>query len=561
MSVKNDKTLVKVRTFAQDFKDHAPEGETLPAQVTPVSSTPVKKQSVVIQKSGEKTAPKAVAQANTQEERTSVPLFDELQKEANASLEIKREVPRTYKKSVVVKKKPAPVRKQSYDQEATVITAKKKSEGRATSRSLFKGLSDWLHELQKQSQKKKSPTYVVGGADRRRGVIEKATTKSGAIFTADNETLQEEILRRRGAMHQHAQVTWTPNTDVGYNLLESPAEVVEPKTQQVEVTFKQKTLPEPAIVEPYDSWKYQVPDDVPPEVPTYEPVDTPISIEENPPVAQSQSYVPEPEFVYIGEPTASEKPFGTGLIPDVGPYDDSEPKPIISMEDIEPLFRGEFSKLSTNIIALLAVTIIALSVVAVVAVNGLYSWITTDSETVTLEPNTSLVTNGVATDVLLQDSTSLGLRTAIDQIDSLAIVPLQEFRFLETQTSVLSPQTIISWLDFDTHPNFTQTVSTIHFLVIDNVQHAIILRVNDPITALGSMYNWEPRMQDDLANLLNSKDTPEEATSFVDETINGHDVRVMTDGIDEVMVYGFVADNIILITKTTDSFARVTGGQ
>lgn len=570
MSVKKDKTLLKVRTFAQDFKDHAPDGQPVPT-VTPTVNTPeIKKPSVVIQKTTPRKSPdsiKTLAESNEteiKEQTETIPVFNELQNELTKAAALEIGTTKPPRQSVIVKKRSVPAQRQRYIQEATVITAKKKSEGRATKQSLLHSLSSWIGEIRKQSQKKKAPTYVVGGADRRKGVIKKATTKSGAIFTADNETLQEEILRRRSVVKHDTQVTWSPNTDVGYDLLEPPGGVPVARTQNVEVTYKQRAIPEPTIIEPNSSWKYQIPEDPPPEpVPLSEfpqPVmetAVPAPTETTPlPVEPESIYPPEPVVAYRDE-TIAQPAFGSALIPNVGPYDDREPSPLISMEDIEPLFRGEFSKLSTNIIALLAVSVIALSALAIIAAQGLYNWMQQDSTTTVLEPATALATDGTATDVLLQDTTSLGLRTAISQSDALATAPIQEFRFLGNQTSALTPQSIISLLDFETQPNFNQTVTALHFLIVDNVQHAIVMRVSNPITALGSLYNWEQYMQEDLGSLLNSKNVPPEATTFADDTINGKDVRILTDGVDEVLVYGFISENVLLITKSSESFARI----
>jgi outer membrane biosynthesis protein TonB len=564
MSVKKDKTLVSVRTFAQDFKEHTPSGQTDATPDTVAKNIPKKSDTTPAPK---KKPEPVITPKKTEKEPSStksIPAFHELQKEIkDVQIHAKKTVPK--EASVVVKKKAAKHKKQIPTGDATVITAKRKSTGRASERSFLEGIVKWFAGFKKSFRKKKAPTYVVGGADRRKGVIKKATTKSGAIFTADNETIREEILRRRSAQPHELDVSWSPHTDPGYALLEEPdAAPPVSTTQNVQVSFKQRATPEPTPVEPRTEWKHEpVETTPPPETPTPPPVAEPAPSAQPAETTPVQTPPEEPQEIPPQEAPAEEPERDsdsiqelpdTQLIPNVGPYQEETG---FSLEDLRPLLHLEFSKVSTNIIALLVLSIIALSLIAVVSAQTIYNLFNPETAEPTLAVSAGLVTDTIATDVVLQATTSLGLRTAIDQSDALASLPIQEFRFLESPQRVLPPQTMFALLDFETSANFNQTTSALHILVIDNVQHALAIQVTDPITALGSLYNWEPDMREDLAGILNSKNLPDSATTFVDDTIGQTDVRILTDGVDEILVYGFVSENTILITKTSASFERI----
>src|SRR5690606_16735926 len=79
--------------------------------------------------------------------------------------------------------------------------------------------------------------------ERRRGVIQKATTKSGSIFTSDNETLKEEIRLRQATAgaSDDIDINWSPNNEAGYPLLESSN--AKPVTTNVTVAFKKQSVP------------------------------------------------------------------------------------------------------------------------------------------------------------------------------------------------------------------------------------------------------------------------------------------------------------------------------
>jgi hypothetical protein len=116
-------------------------------------------------------------------------------------------------------------------------------------------VQQWYKEF--STHKKKSPKYTLPETDHRKGVIQKATSKTGTIFTADNETIKEQIRLRRAQVlptektqpedteittnestDEIPETTWSPYTETGFNLLESPEQ--KTNTKHVVIEYKKR---------------------------------------------------------------------------------------------------------------------------------------------------------------------------------------------------------------------------------------------------------------------------------------------------------------------------------
>ncbi len=104
------------------------------------------------------------------------------------------------------------------DDGATIITDNKRNRFRFFP-AVKRALTDWFSNYQEEQRQKKIPKYVVPDAEIRKGVIQKATSKTGRFATSDFSSIQDRIRQREEYEKRMEHVTWTPNTDVGYSLL------------------------------------------------------------------------------------------------------------------------------------------------------------------------------------------------------------------------------------------------------------------------------------------------------------------------------------------------------
>lgn len=200
MPDENQKITARIRTFASDLDAHRQnKGDSKDIKEEKEESVTVTKKTEKIEPPAKKT-PSEPATPKTKpiqhfevklkedpEKPKHIPAFHELQKQ-------------------VKKIQGEPVKKDSSNQsskpihtnigfDATVITDTKNNRKNLIL-EITKSLTSWFKNATKP-KKKKTPKYSVPEANHRKGVIQKATTKTGSIFTADSETLKEHIRLRQ----------------------------------------------------------------------------------------------------------------------------------------------------------------------------------------------------------------------------------------------------------------------------------------------------------------------------------------------------------------------------
>jgi hypothetical protein len=120
-------------------------------------------------------------------------------------------------------------------------------------------ISKWFGSKTKKRPPKPA-TYSVPATTRRKGVIEKATSRSGSLVTARDADLTSRIKARttkvvtppvQSPEPDEPEVFWSPQTEPGYSLLDAPdlddenSELSE--ISNVTVTLKQSHVPDPEI--------------------------------------------------------------------------------------------------------------------------------------------------------------------------------------------------------------------------------------------------------------------------------------------------------------------------
>ncbi|MFT7644560.1 MAG: hypothetical protein ACI9BF_000209 [Candidatus Paceibacteria bacterium] len=264
MSGKMKKTPLRLHTFAGDLnvernkrglssEQHSavthkeplskiPKKETLPKPAPKRNTIP----KIAIPTKKKEASPSHQLSKNVPHTITHIPAFHEIKKHTEPK---HNDAPSA--KLIKIEKKKLVPSNDEYD--SMVITDTKISDFKLFP-SIFTSIKSYLKELATHRKKKKIPTYKVPETTSRRGVIQRATSKTGTIFTANNETLKEQIRRRREAPQEatdldKTKTNWSPYTEPGYDLLGSPDQertsnvIVEYKKQTPVIPFSEQVVP------------------------------------------------------------------------------------------------------------------------------------------------------------------------------------------------------------------------------------------------------------------------------------------------------------------------------
>ena len=432
--------------------------------------------------------------------------------------------------------KPVPrVAKTNIGYDATIITDTKSKEFSPIASS-FKSLIQWFKKLTKK--KKQVPKYTVTETSRRRGVIQQATSKSGAIFTADNESIKEQIrLRRQKEAEAHESTTsWSPYTEPGYNLLEE-------HIQNVTVEFKKQSQPE-AVPEQ----KPVVSEDNSDEA-RWSSKPTPVAAPKRKikPVVENP-VIPAPEKV---EPTPEPEEVAT---PPVVPDPTPEPLPPKKIKREQKGRSLDFEiKQETNTLTVVVMMVVIGLLVLLFVGKTLYDGLTAQEEafvpTPVVQPlftNTEL--SGLA---LAEDSQSLedlintqAKTTGINTEIYVSAESGGELQAVNVFGQITSTAPVALGSEFN----------TIRFFSVDQ-SLALVLTFSDSENVRGGMLQWEQTMAADMQKVLSYG---QYVNRFEDMSVNGVDVRVVRDVEgNEILAYGFIDERYLVITTDSWTFAAL----
>jgi hypothetical protein len=429
--------------------------------------------------------------------------------------------------------------------------------------SFVASINTWFTDLNKKLTQKKTPTYTVTDVERRKGVVQKATSKTGTIFTADRETLKEEIRRRNqvtAAASHERDISWSPRTEPGFALLQTPViaqkaePIPAPKPERVFVEFKKKSLPEPAITLPSSPEPVIVPER-PPFVEALPVVEPRTGYEAFEGAQAKQPIVPAAEILPPAEPSPTIE-VAEVVVPEEQPVEPSNSRALSNRQGVLGRLLNviQFNtnaltfSIAGSVITILVLVFIARAIVTVLIPNSLSS-----QTPVAI----ALLASTTVTDLSLPSPSQKDLLEKLKTIETISGIP-QEVRLTDSKGAPLSPATTLQLLGFAGSKNLQQNVSDVHIITI-NAQRAIVLKVTDPTAAFGSILRWEPTIATDLQVFMSLTNPPSQAV-FSDKTINGVDVRILSIDGSEKLVYGFISATVILITEDTASFTNIIGG-
>lgn len=593
MSVDKQNTLSKIRTFAQDLKEIQPATDqpaegiaTKPVKggdfETPKMAAPnTSRHHVTVERKIPAVSAQEIPKADPKEgpdQKAPIITPSPVEKTILPGLQHKVEEhiksePRTPAAKVKVRSTPKKGRRLTTTTTSIITDVKPGSDSFFA--RLKKSFNSWLQTTKKNKQRTKSQ-YVIEDTVRRKGVIQKATTRTGALFTADNETLREEIRKRRSFEKTHEEargpeVTWSPNTESGFALLQSP-EIKDSRIKNVQVDFKKKTVPAPVVVEPTDTrWEQAAVIEVVPETREYAPVviPAPEPITEIPEIIEPVT-ITAPESPVVFETTLpQEAPLPTKTIeiaeieslpPELPVTEVPLPKRVpkqksFSLKDILQR-KVSFYDINTNTISITAAAGIIILIAFILLVRSVFTLVSSETSLPTSIETTPILGSATVVDTTLSEYSSRALLQAVAESDAAANSSLTEINFVSATNEDVPSQDVIELLGFSTNTNLNRSITEIRLLSIEQVDRAIIFTTTDDTTAFGALLAWEENMAVELAPIIDLPLTSLTAR-FLDKTLAGSDVRVLSDGGSEILVYGFIDKGIVLIAPDSATFTLI----
>jgi hypothetical protein len=403
--------------------------------------------------------------------------------------------------------------------------------------AIIAALTGWFSNTKENLTAKKVPKYTVPESTRRKGVIQKATSKTGKVETADFASIQERILKRK-EKGKEPETTWSANTEPGFLLLDDPSAANISNVQMV-ARKSFYTAPEEItvtgnnrILESTPSIPVEVPPiQVPP--PQSAPIPEPAAVPEEEPME---------EIVY--EEAPEEEPVAEMKTPKVR----SEGGLIRSL-----LFSVDTNRLSLSVSGFIFVMFL-------VVLGGYTLFQSGDKE----DPREEIF---AATGILEAKVETINLNVE-SASELIALIKNSQSNVTETTQlavtttdagpSLVSAKKLVLLLGFGVEGSFMEAISELQFGYAGSRQPFIVMKITDDITAKGGALAWEVTMNQDLSPLFGDNEEYDNNIDFVDGSLAGVDVRILKDKLgNETIIYGF-NKNTLIITKNSADFTELS---
>ncbi len=461
--------------------------------------------------------------------------------------------------------------------------------------AIIGSIKRWFAEQKQARIRSRAPKYTVPDSSLRKGVIQKATSKTGKSATFDYKSIQERIKERSQSAQPHKPTTtWSAHIEPGIFLLPSPDEPTPPptpKTTNVQVVPRKSILVKRDVVVAPSKPIPQAPQRPEPSVKNITPFKTsvtsplqktpskPISIQIKP--AQSRTVTappprPKPQAIPV-DPTPLTKiePLPAAVEPTprpepIIPEKETSPSPTLRVEsefstEREPAvtkltpqgFRDWLFLLNTNVLALA----VSGAVVACVCVGALgYFWYQYEIRLIelTTEPQHPTFVDGPL-QVLAVSSSKPILPTLIQNLEQHEFPVLQITLANETLTTLLSPQLAFRSIGASPDSSLVSNTSYLYFGSLQTKEHFLLLQVTDATAAQGSLLSWEATILEELLPVI-QPGTPSGIIDyrFTDAIVASTDTRVVRDGAGtELMIYGIVDRSLVIIAPDRTTFEKI----
>jgi hypothetical protein len=534
MSDSNKTSPAKIRTFAGDLEIERERQGKKPKQEKVVEvaqdSVVTPPEAVILNKIPEKVSPE------------KIPSFHELHKQVDnieaTSIKPKRE-PR-----IKVKKKKSKKIKLNVGFDATVITDTQSKRFKLIP-SIIDSIKSWFKEVT-ASKKKKVHKYTIPETSRRKGVIQKATSKSGSLFTADSETIKERVRQRQqrsfldeSVDQEEPDTSWSPFTESGYGLLKSGNNSGD-TTQNIKVGYKKVSIPTPPIPR-------------------------------NPSLEQTESDMNEARWVSAEEsfreptPVVDKIPEAEG-VPETKPDDEviedtpDQKKEEEFKEVIVPqpeVKSTDTRKVDTNTLSIIILSSIIGLVIIIIVARIIFVTVTerTNTDFVQVSPPESILADSNIKAIVLTTENLDDLAKLISE-SRIGTNELTEIVITTESGEEVSPSYVFELLGFEASAALKQSLTSIRFVISDSMQEeSILLSFNNETMVRGSLLLWETSILNDMRPLYS---LPESSNlSFIDNSIEKHDVRIIKQNKEVVLLYSIVSDNTAIISKNISDFTEV----
>jgi len=479
---------------------------------------------------------------------TKIPAFHELKKnvksiQENIVIDSKKEVGHAKKST----QKNLRAARSNIGYDAAVITDTKSDRFKLFP-SIIASIRSWLKRLAEEKKRKNIPKYTVAEADRRKGVIQQATSKTGTIFSADNETIREQIRRRQlqnEAENDEAETVWTPFTETGFSLLRAP-EITPVVTQNVVVSYKKPVSAGAVIVAQTDSQ--------PETADTFKSTEASHGREHS----DADTLAEERWNAARENDTNQTQVHSENVEKEIQTLATKPEATTVSKIPTTQQSRNLLAIFDTNTLTVLLLIVVICTVAIIFATRMLIEKFDQHS-TSSLEINTTtkpvLVTENLINITLsVQDLNQIP--ALLDStIASQASPELTEYALVSGVGDEVGASYLFELLGFNTMPILRQSLTAVRFASINQSRPAVILSFVNEDAVRGGLLNWEITMPTDLRVLY---DIPSTVTSsLTDEQIDGFDVRVLRHNDVIVLVYGIVNSNTAIIAATGEDFAQI----
>ncbi len=581
--------LVGLRTFAKDQESKNSKTTTTSASVEVIKNPEIKEQK------------KATLSEHDFKIHHPVKEVDEIDESPKAEI-VTKTIPPPPPPIVAAKKADKKITITTNDDadSATIITDTKKDRFKFFP-ALFESIQNWIEKVKVDRHAKKAPKYTVPETTRRKGVIQKATSLTGKITSSDHDTIQERIRQRQAIEHEendeNDNVTWTPNTEPGYLLLEKESSKIS--NVQVEQRKSFFTTQQDIVVKNLESlksiksdsgvhasekdsasrWENEKLDD---EVIIPEPIPKTLIISEPeilpvPSLEKISPIITETVTKQSGFESSLEKPVvpETIKIP-TPPVVVTQSIPLPLVKEVEPEIlnethkeieeelsnqdKGSLLSKNTNV---LAFSIFGIILVILVIIGISYFWSKNhEVEKVPTMADYPKVINGDIDFVYQPITNKYDFVSRITSEFGKTNSEVSQFVFITTPEGqdAIKPSALLTHLGVKLNANFSQSITNLYFGQLHHINPFISFTVTDTDTAKGGMLVWEQNMRSEIYPILGLP-TLESSTSsskFIDAMISGVDVRVLkgNDGEEEI-IYGFTDSHTIIITNNSGSFGEL----
>lgn len=444
--------------------------------------------------------------------------------------------------------------------EGTIITDQKRDRFKLLP-AMSEAIGDWFKQgknaIEERAEKKRQAIPKVNKVEERKAVVEKAAAGSALAPKDDHKKLTAKL----------------PKSVKTGNEKSKPALVISKKDPDAKPTWShfegkaRKPQPEPEKIKTSPAPLPQS------EISPAEPVIPPKPIE----VLKT---IPAEPASPKKEPAPVKKPEAVKSAPQV------EPVEIVIGKKTEPEVRKwrptPAPKRSFKIPS--AVVYLSLVVVTIGAIGGGVAfsfWFFSNNQS---EVGTNLVNNEVKTKAveLLANDRLVEIDLPRNRADLYkkiteqmepngGIILLAPMRGSGNDRTRASSEQILSTLSWTASPALLRSIKEIGLGSLGESPY-IVAKVTSFDTAFGGLLAAEDNLSADLSPLFKEEvsetfgsenqesatSTPSQPTFFVDDVVRNHDVRVLRDRLEgERIVYGFVNQNIVIITTDRATFSAI----